>query len=78
MDRYKVAETRKTVRHRNSGYAYQHRILKNTLSRLITEDEAHIGFVEVLENVVTELIEQVKRIKAYINFTVDKNDRNII
>jgi len=77
MNRYKVAETRRTVRHRNSGYIYQQRVLNSTLSRLITEDPAHMGFVGVLENVVTEIIEQVKRIKTWVNFTVDKDDRNI-
>lgn len=78
MSRYKVAENRKTVRHRNSGYVYQQKVLNTTLSRLITEDVAHMGFIQVLENVVTEMIEQVKRIKAWVNFTVDKGDRNII
>lgn len=78
MNRYKVAETRKTVRHKNSGYIYQQKVLNSTLSRLITEDVAHMGFIQVLENVITEIIEQVKRIKACVNFTVDKNDRNII
>lgn len=78
MDRYKITTTRKTVRHRNSGYIYQQNVLTGTLSRLITEDPAHSGFIQRLESVVTEMIEQVKRIKLWVNFTVDKNDRNIL
>lgn len=78
MGRYRIAETRKTVRHRNSGFEYQGKILDNTLSKLITEDEAHKGFLENLESVVTNLIDQVKRIKCWVNFTVDKNDRTIL
>ncbi len=59
------------------GYKYQGRILSGiTSSALWNGNKTLRGFLESLENVITETYESIKRIKCLSNIARDEYDTN--
>ena len=63
----------------HTGYNYKDNIMKNTLSADITTGNSVLAtFVSHLNKIVYELVENVKQIKTFASFSMDKNERRII
>ena len=62
----------------HQGYDYKDKIMKNTLSKDITEGNSVLaGFVRHINKIMYEMIESVKQIKTFASFSMDKNERRI-
>ena len=62
----------------NTGYDYQGKILKNTMSQqMFGVNETLDTFLDSLDQVVYENIEAVKQIKIFANPALDKYEKNI-
>jgi len=62
----------------NTGYDYQGKILKNTLSKqMYGVNETLDTFLDGLDQVVYENVEAVKQIKICANPALDKYEKNI-
>jgi hypothetical protein len=59
------------------GYNYEGKILKRTLSNYLFRDPKRAEILQKLEEIVFFLVEKVKTIKTFYNFTVSKNYRKI-
>ena len=60
------------------GYNYKDNIMKKTMSNDITSSNTVLStFVQYLNNIVYELVENVKQIKSFASFSMDKNERRI-
>lgn len=59
------------------GYNYEGKILRNTLSSYVYADPQRAAFLDNFESVLFFLVESVKLIRTYYNYTVPKNYRKI-
>lgn len=61
----------------NLGFNYEGHIFKKTLSSYIFNDNVRAGILAQYEKILFFLIENVKTIKTFYNYTVPKNYRKI-
>ena len=61
----------------NLGFNYEGQILKRTVSSYLFKDQRRASILDKFEFVIFFLVEKVKTIKNFYNFTVDKNYRKI-
>jgi mevalonate pyrophosphate decarboxylase len=61
----------------NTGLDYSDVILKKTTSSYLFKNETVSGFIVYLNDIMFDLIENVKKIRVFVNFTVDKNYKKI-
>ena len=60
-----------------TGFDYKEQIFPRTLSNLIYRDPNKILILDKFQKVVFALIESVKQIKNYFNYTVPFNNRRV-
>lgn len=60
----------------NTGFDYHGKIFEKTMSPLILSEAKRAGILSKLEEVYYELIERVKTIKTFYDFSKHKNNRN--
>ena len=73
---YDIANNRLT-RGQNKGFDYQGKIFQRTLSPFIMAEEKRAGILSSFETMIYFLIEKVKYIKTYYNYTVPKDYKNL-
>jgi hypothetical protein len=73
---YDIANSRKE-KINSLGFDYEGKIFKKTLSSYIFVSPTRTSILEKFETLVFFLIENVKTIKTYYNYTVPKNYRKI-
>jgi len=61
---------------KNIGYAYEGKVIKNSISGYLLKNRNIAGFIEMLEPMITEVIALPKKLKAFWNFTIPKNYRD--
>jgi len=62
---------------KNQGLNYSNVLMKKTSSSYLFKNNNLSIFIEYLNDIMFSLIENVKKIKVFVNFTVDKNYKNI-
>lgn len=73
---YEVSQNRMN-RLKNTGYAYEGKIFQKTMSPLIFADPTRSDILAKFETMIFFLVEKVKYIKTFYNYTVSKNYRNL-
>lgn len=73
---YDIANSRKE-KINNLGFNYKGKILKKTLSSYIYMDPTRAGIMDQFENLFYFLVEKVKTIKTFYNYTVPKDYKKI-
>lgn len=73
---YKIAQNRKTSL-KNTGFDYKGQIFKRSMSSYLFNDPKRAEILNKLEELVYFLIEEVKTIKTFYNYTVDKDDKSL-
>ena len=73
---YDKANTRLT-RLKNTGYDYEGKIFKKSLSPLIMSDPTRASILNEYEKMVIFLIEKAKMIKTFYNYTVSKDYKKL-
>lgn len=61
----------------NIGFDYEGNIFKRTMSGYLFQDEERAEILSRFEEIVFFLIEKVKLIKTFYNYTVSKNYRKL-
>ena len=61
----------------NLGFQYKDVIIKKTVSKRLFNNKIMQGYLGYINNIMYELIENVKKIKVHFNYIVHKNDRGI-
>lgn len=69
---YKVSENRLN-KLKNRGYDYKGKILKRTLSSYIYRDPKREEILDQFEKSLYFIVQQIKTIKTFFNYTVDKD-----
>lgn len=69
---YKTATNRLT-RLRDTGFDYKGRVFEKTMSPLMFADPIRKSILNEIEKMVYFMIEKVRLIKTYCNYTVDKD-----
>jgi len=59
------------------GYDYKESIMENTMSNVIFRDPTKESILKELQKVIFALIESVKQIKNFFNYTVPKNNKRV-
>ena len=62
---------------RNTGYAYKGKIFEKTLSPLMFADPTRKDILNEYEKLIYFLVEKVKLIKTFYNYTVDKDYKHL-
>lgn len=73
---YNKANTRLT-RLKNTGFDYEGKILKKSLSPLIYADPVRASILDEYEKMVFFLVEKAKMIKTFYNYTVSKDYKKL-
>jgi len=73
---YDVANNRLT-RGQNTGFDYQGKIFQRTLSPFIMSEDKRAGILTSFETMIYFLVEKVKYIKTFYNYTVPKDYKNL-
>jgi hypothetical protein len=73
---YEFAHSRMT-RLKNTGYNYEGKIFEKTMSPMIFMDPTRKDILSAYEKIVFFLVEKVKSIKAFYNYTVPKDYKNL-
>ena len=73
---YDIANSRKEQIN-NLGFNYKGKILRKTTSSYIYMDATRAGIMDQFENMFYFLVEKVKIIKTYYNYTVPKDYKKI-
>ena len=73
---YDVANNRLT-RLKNSGFNYKDQIFERTLSPYIMTDPKRRGILLSFEKLIYFLVEKVKLIKTFYNYTVPKDYKHL-
>lgn len=69
---YKFAYSRKN-RLKNRGFDYKGKIFERSMSPLLFNDDTRAGILNEYEKIIYFLVEKVKLIKTFYNYTVDKD-----
>jgi hypothetical protein len=67
----------RTEKINNIGYNYKGKILRNTTSSYLYEDPTRASILDQFETLFYFLVESVKLIRTYYNYTVPKNYKKI-
>ena len=71
---YKIAKHRRDDL-KNTKYDYkQNGLLQNQLSKFIQRNQTMRDFISVVNDYIVVLLDQVRYLKNYKNFTVEKDD----
>jgi len=62
---------------KHTGFDYSEVLLKRTLSSRMFNNDKTSGFLQRINTIMVEIIDSVKLIKTYRNYTVHKNDRYV-
>ena len=62
---------------RNTGYNYKGKIFEKTLSPLMFADPTRKDILNEYEKLIYFLVEKVKLIKTFYNYTVDKDYKHL-
>lgn len=73
---YNISKTRLT-RLKNIGYDYKNKIFEKSLSPYLLRDNNRKDILLQYEKILYFLIEKVKYIKNFFNYTVDKNYKHL-
>ena len=73
---YKKSRTRLN-RLKNTGFNYEGKIFEKTMSPLLFADPTRKSILNEYEKMIFFLIEKVKIIKTFYNYTVDKDYKNL-
>jgi hypothetical protein len=73
---YKKTKTR-LDQLKNTGYNYQGKIFEKSLSPLMFADSTRKGILDEYEKLIYFLVEKVKLIKTFYNYTVDKDYKHL-
>lgn len=73
---YNIAKTRRT-KLKNIGYDYKGKIFSKTMSPYLMRDPNRSDILQEFEKTIYFLIEKSKYIKNFLNYTVDKNYKNL-
>ena len=73
---YKIASTR-LDKLKNRGFSYEGKLFERSMSNYIFRDDKRRNILLEFEKIIFFLVEKVKVIKTFYNYTVDKNDTNI-
>jgi hypothetical protein len=65
------------TRLKNTGYNYEGKIFEKTMSPLIFMDPNRRDILSMYEKIIFFLIENVKAIKTFYNYTVPKDYKNL-
>lgn len=57
----------------NTGFDYKGRIFEKSLSPVVYNGETRVSILKKMEKSIYFLIEEVKTIKTFVNYAVDKN-----
>lgn len=74
--RYTSAEKRRDSL-KNLGFSYEGKIFRKSMSSYLFADTLRESILDEYEKTVFYLIEKVKSIKTFFNYTVDKDHREI-
>jgi DNA modification methylase len=74
--RYTSAEKRRDNL-KNLGFSYEGKIFRRSMSSYLFVDTLRESILDEYEKTVFYLIEKVKSIKTFFNYTVDKDHREI-
>jgi hypothetical protein len=69
---YKVATNRLT-RLKNTGFDYKDKIFEKSMSPLMFADPTRRSIIQEMEKMVYFMVEKVRTIKTFYNYTVDKD-----
>lgn len=62
----------------NNGFNYEGKIFEKTLSRrTLAGDDTRSSILSKIEKVIFQLIEETKKIKNFVNYTVDKDNKYV-
>lgn len=73
---YKISESRLNVL-KNRGFNYEGKILKKSLSSYLYKDPKREEILNEFEKIVFFSVEKIKLIKAFFNYTADKDYTNL-
>ena len=73
---YKFSKTRLNQL-KNTGYNYQGKIFEKSMSPLLFADPTRKDILNEYEKLIFFLVEKVKLIKTFYNYTVDKDYKNL-
>lgn len=73
---YNFAENRMT-RVKNTGFDYEGKIFQRTMSPYLFNDDTRKGILLEYEKLIYFLVEKVKSIKTFYNYTVPRDYKNI-
>ena len=68
---------RRMTRLKNTGYDYEGKIFQKTMSPLIFMDPTRRDILSAYEKMIFFLVEKVKAIKTFYNYTVPKDYKNL-
>jgi len=61
----------------NIGFDYKDKILRRTVSSYLFKDPVRASILDKFESWIYFLVDQVKTIRTFYNFTVDKNYKKL-
>jgi len=70
---YKIAKHRKDDL-KNTRYDYDNSLLQNQLSRFIQRNQTMREFLGFINDIITNVLTQVRYLRNFKNFTVEKDD----
>jgi len=73
---YDISETQNEVL-LNEGFDYSNVLMQKTLSNYLFRNENISGFITYINDIMVNLIESVKIVRVFQNFTVNKNYKKI-
>jgi hypothetical protein len=73
---YSGAKSRKDNR-LNTGFDYSSSLMQNNLARHILRNQTLIDFVSFINDYLSQLINAVKNLQQWKNYTVKKDDNNV-
>jgi len=73
---YSGAKTRKDNR-LNTGHDYSNSLMQNNLSRHILRNQTMTDFISFLNDYLTHILDSVKSLQQWKNYTVKKDNKNI-
>jgi hypothetical protein len=69
---YKISGNRMNIT-KNGGYKYEGNLFKNTLSKIIYRDPSKAMILDILDWLMSYVINHTKMIKRQINYTMPKD-----
>lgn len=73
---YYITKNRKTQK-KNIGYRYNKTLVKNSVSGYILRNTVVSSFVTLITDYLINVINNIKHLEKYKNFTVDKEDIHV-